>query len=150
MSHSPLVVVHRRGFTLVEVVVALAIVVTGALSLAGLSASAATIVARSRRTSEAVWLADGGVTHVQSRDLATAPESCLLQDSDGCVRFIDGLGQPTTDPRAPFSVRWSITRFTTGPDAAVIVACAVPAAERAATVSPAGTCVARLAMAGVP
>lgn len=147
--HEPLV--HgQRGFTLIEVLIAMAIVTTGALSLAHLTATVAALVTRSRHQSEAMWLADGGIATVQGEGGAGAPDACLLQDVDGCVAFVDASGQRTADPRAPYSVRWSVTRFTSTPMTAVITVCGVPARERAPAAFPPGTCVARLAMAGVP
>ena len=138
------------GFTLVEVVIALAIVTTGAVSLAALSAQAGEIVARARRQALATMLADGEVARLQGRGLAATAPDCLTRDVAGCVTFVDAQGQSTADPRAPFAVRWSATPFMFAPSATVLVVCAVSGPERSPTTGVPGVCVARMAMAGVP
>lgn len=144
------------GFTLVEVLVALAVLTTGALSMAALAADTARRVSVARQHGVAAALADGVLAQLQQRDLAATPPGCLTRDIDGCVIFYDAVGQPSRDPRAPFAVRWSATSLFTVPRATMIVACAVPVSERQPTpdrppsTALPRTCVARLAVAGVP
>lgn len=140
---------HRRaaGFTLVETLVALAIVTTGALMLAALALQTTDMVGRGRRHAVAAVLADAAVS--ERLDGGGTPNSpaCLTRDVDGCVEYRDAGGAAVPGPSAPFAVRWHAASLGASPvPAKVLTVCAVPEVQRAPAARPAGVCVVRVVM----
>lgn len=135
----------RRGFSLVEALIVLAVITTGLLALATVALQMTEHVARSRRHLLSAWLADEGVAmHARPPLMATAAD-CLLRDVAGCLETLDGHGRPVGT--APALVRrWRVARVAAAPSPAWSVAvCVVPADRRAAAAtSPVGACVARV------
>lgn len=134
-----------RGFTLVEALVALAVITTGLLAIASVALQVTESVAQSRRHLLSAWLADEGVAVHARRPLTVTPADCLQRDVAGCLETLDGRGRPTTS--APALVRrWRVSRVGAAPVAAwTVAACVVPADRRGvASAGPAGACVARV------
>jgi Tfp pilus assembly protein PilV len=134
-----------RGFTLVEALIALAVITTGLLALATVALQMTDRVAHSRRHLLSAWLADEGVALHSRRPLSATPADCLQRDVAGCLETLDGHGRPTA--AAPALVRrWRVARVATAPTPAWTVAvCVLPADRRtSAAAGPAGACVARV------
>ncbi len=139
-----------QGFTIVEAVVALAIVTTGVLGLAELATHVTQTVLRARRHTIAAVLADQGVSTRMAGPIAVTPVDCLQHDVAGCVEALDGVGRVTAGPPA-FLRRWR-TAAVGGvtPTAWGLTVCVVPVHERYGTGVAPGTCVARIAWEAVP
>ncbi len=138
------------GFTIVEAIVALAIVTTGVLALAGLATQVTTTVARARRHTIAAVLADQALA-VRAREPITAtPADCLQHDQAGCSEILDGEGRVTTGLPA-FVRRWRAAPIAgSTPSAWALTVCVIPAHERHGTGSAPGACVARIAWEAAP
>ena len=140
----------EQGFTIVEAIVALAIVTTGVMSLASLSTQVTAMVARARRHTIAAVLADQAVSVRLREPITATPADCLQRDLAGCSEALDGSGLVTTTAPA-FVRRWRAAPIA---GAAVgtwgLTVCVVPAHERhGAGVAP-GACVARIVWAAAP
>lgn len=133
-----------RGFTLIEAIVALAIVTSGVVSLAGLARQVTETVARSRRHLAAATFADAFVAIRAGTPLVPTAPDCLSRDVGGCFETLDGDGR-VTGGSAAFVRRWRIAAVAGAPVPAwSLTVCVVPADLRAA-VSPApGACLARV------
>ncbi len=139
-----------HGFTIVEAVVALAIVTTGVLGLAELSTHVTHTVLRARRHTMAAVLADQGVSTRMAGPLAVTPVDCLQRDVAGCVEALDGVGHVTTG-RPAFVRRWRAAALGgTTPPAWGLTVCVVPVHERHGTGVAPGACVARIAWEAAP
>lgn len=139
-----------NGFTVIEAIVALAIVTAGVVSLAGLTRQVTDTVARSRRHLAAAVLADAFVSQRLGEPMAATPSDCLDHDVGGCVQPLDGAGRPTTGGPA-FLRRWRILPVVaaTAPTWSLTV-CVVPVDERLAARPAPGACVLRVAAEVTP
>lgn len=144
---------HRtssRGFTLVEALVAIALVTSGVLAMAALAFQVTRQVAWSRERLVGLWLADAAMAvHLRPPLIDTAAD-CLSHDVAGCHDTLDGHGAPTAVAPA-YVRRWRVTTITPPPDGVWSVsACLVPAAARGRPGPLAGACVTRLVHGGTP
>lgn len=139
-----------KGFTLIEAIVALAIITSGVVSLAGLARQVTDSVARSRRHLAAATFADAFVATRAGTPMAPTAPDCLSRDVGGCHDTLDGDGR-VTGGAAAFVRRWRIAPVAASPVPAwSLTVCVVPADLRAA-VSPApGACVARVVVETAP
>lgn len=129
-----------KGFSLVEVLVAMSLVVASALGMAELFAVAtrvtqdaridttATFAAESKmaqlRALTLAWDADGA--SVTSPGLASSPATALTANTDGYVDYVDGSGAVVGAGVAPppagvFLRRWSIQPLPADPANAVVL-----------------------------
>lgn len=135
-----------KGFTIVEAIVALAIVTSGIVSLAGLARQVTESVARSRRQLVAATLADAFVSRRAGTALSATAADCLSRDLAGCFEALDVNGQPAPGDPA-FVRRWRIVAVAGAPAPAwSFTVCVVPGALRAIA-SPGhapGACVTRV------
>ena len=139
-----------KGFTVLEALVALAIVTSGVLSLAGLARQVTDIVARSRRHLSAAVLADAFVSTRVGRPIGATPPDCLDRDIGGCMEALDGDGRPTAG-LAAYVRRWRIAAISGAPSPAwSLTVCVVPADLRRATTPLPGACVARVVAETAP
>ncbi len=140
----------EHGFTIVEAVVALAIVTTGVLSLASLSSQVTDTVARSRRHTSAAVLADQAVAERLRQPLAATSAACLRRDTPGCVEALDDGGLVTAGPPA-FMRRWRAVAVPgVAPPAWGLTVCVVPVRERLGTGVAPGACVSRVVWEAQP
>ncbi len=134
----------EKGFTLIEAVVALAIITSGVVSLAGLARQVTDTVARSRRHLAAATFADAFVAIRAGTPLAATAPDCLSRDVGGCFDALDGDGRVTAGPAA-FVRRWRIAPVPAAPAPAwSLTVCVVPADLRGAASPAPGACVARV------
>ncbi len=135
------------GFSVIEAIVALGIIATSVVALAGLAVRTTDVVVRARQRSVAAQLADAGVTELAARGVAASSPGCLLADVSGCVEYRDVHGQVTGGPPAAYALRWHAAAVPASPvPATVLTVCAVPEAERAPGTPPAGACASRVLM----
>jgi len=138
------------GFTIVEAVVALAIVTTGVLSLASLAIQVTATVARARRHTIAAVLADQSVSARLRESITATPADCLQRDLSGCSETLDGSGLVTSMVPA-FVRRWRAAPIPgAAPSAWALTVCVVPAHERHSTGRAPGACVTRIAWEAAP
>lgn len=130
-----------RGFSLVEVIVASAILACAVLSVAQVMAVATSSTAGARGVSEATLLAwqkvdelrglaftfDDVGDPVTDDALAPSPGGTLSRDASGYVEYLDTLGQRLDDgglagrPRgARYRRRWAIALSSGSPDAVIL------------------------------
>jgi hypothetical protein len=139
-----------RGFTIVEAIIALAIVTTGVLSLVGLAHQVVDAVARSRRHLQAAVLADEYVALRYGAPLTGTATDCLERDLPGCVELLDAAGRVTTGTAA-FLRRWRISPVVGAPTVTwTLSVCVVPVAARRLTSPTPGACVSRVLHEGGP
>ena len=104
----------QRGTTLVEAVVAIALLAGSVVLLAGLSHMAVRSVTMAReRTLAAVF----AVLKLEAlcrdvRGLGTSPGDTLAQDTAGFVEYLDARGNVASAGPAPFVRRWSVSAMT--------------------------------------
>ena len=115
----------RRGFTLLEVVVALALLAGGLLAVARLMVVPSRTARQSRATTTATNLASQQVERLQSQawgctaegfpigDLALSGPGALEKDTDGFVDYLDADGAVVGSGLSPpsgamFTRRWSV------------------------------------------
>jgi len=140
-----------KGFTVIEAIVALAIVTSGVLSLAGLARQVTDSVARSRRHLSAAVLADAFVTTRLGRPMASTAPDCLERDVAGCMDTLDGDGRPAGGQAASFVRRWRISAVGVAPVPVwSLTVCVVPADMRRAVAPAPGACIARLVTETAP
>ncbi len=139
-----------RGFTLIEALIALAIVTTGLLALVGLAQHVTETVARSRRHLAAAVLANAYAGERVALPLAATPTDCLQRDRAGCVDRLDAAGQVTT--AAPvFHRRWQVAPVAGLPGPAwALSVCVVPVALRQVAIATPGACVTRVVSETAP
>ncbi len=112
----------QRGFSLVEVVVAMAIMITATVALAELSIVAVRANRVARSTTVATVLAVQKMEQLQSAgwtELTSSPPDALGQNTDGYCDFLDANGQTlgagTSPPvGAVFVRRWAIAPLPIG------------------------------------
>ena len=131
----------QRGFSLVEVVLAAALVTTAALAVAQLAvvASRANRVAQS--TTATTVIAEQKMEELQSAEwagLTVSPPGALGRNTDGYCDFLDGggrmIGSGTVAPMgAVFVRRWAIDRLTTA--ALVLQVSVVPMSDAGGAVA---------------
>lgn len=139
-----------HGFTIVEAVVALAIVTTGVLGLTGLATQVTDAVARARRHTQAALMADQAVSIRLAQPVTATPPDCLQRDVAGCVDALDGAGRIATGPPA-FVRRWRATLVAgASPPAWSLTVCVVPVHERRAPGPAPGACVSRIVWEPAP
>jgi prepilin-type N-terminal cleavage/methylation domain-containing protein len=130
-----------RGFSLIEVMVASAILACAVLSVAQVMAVATSSTADARGVGEATLLAwqkvdelrglaftfDDAGGPVTDDALAPSPGGTLSRDTSGYVEYLDTLGQRLDDgglagrPRgARYRRRWAIALSTGSPDAVIV------------------------------
>jgi prepilin-type N-terminal cleavage/methylation domain-containing protein len=132
------------GFSLIEVMVAAAILGCAVLSIAQLAATATSATASARGVSEATLLAwqtvdelrslawafdDAGVP-VSDAGLAPSPAGALSHDADGCVDYLDAwgqslgggaLGEGDRRPRGTrYRRRWAVVPSAGNPDLLIL------------------------------
>jgi Tfp pilus assembly protein PilV len=120
--------VRSAGFSLVEVVVATAIVVTGVASLAQLFVVAEEANAMAGTTSMSALLAQSKMEELRGAPgrLTPSPNEALLVNIAGCVDFLDANGtvlSASTDTPSAQTVyvrRWSIGSLPTRPSEIVL------------------------------
>lgn len=138
------------GFSIVEAIVALAIVTTGVLALASLATQVTASVVRARRHTIAAVLADQAVAMRLRLPLAATPTDCLQHDVAGCVEALDGGGRVTAGPAA-FVRRWRVAAIAgVVPPAWALGVCVVPVHERRSAGPAPGACIARVAWEAAP
>jgi prepilin-type N-terminal cleavage/methylation domain-containing protein len=149
MTASP----RKNGFTLVETIVATAIIATTLVALAHLFTIGAAQTLNNRYALPAITAAQGKLRELQALtwsygagapELAVSPARTLLEDVPGYVEYLDtNTGVTTTGGRqsAAFIRRWAIRpRTSTEPDTLVLQVCVY----RAPKGDPPGTCVASI------
>lgn len=109
---------HERGFTIVEVLVAVLILTVGLLGLA----SSAAMVTR--------MIGQGG-SYTEAATLATQQIEILQSQSASCANLLDG-----SRAAGPYAIEWDVTTATTTQNSAVRaqVFVTAPRAGRAARV----------------
>ncbi len=133
-----------HGFTVIEALVALAIVTSGVLGLAALAAQVTDVVARSRRHTTAALLADQGVAARVGGPWTSTPASCLQRDVAGCFERLDAQGLVTHNPAA-FVRRWRTAPLVSSvPRLWGVTVCVVPASLGGITGATPGACVGRV------
>lgn len=139
-----------RGFSLVEAMVAMAIVTTGVLALASLAQQVVDSVARSRRHLTSAVLADAAITVRLDGPLAATASDCLARDVAGCFDTLDADGQPAAAAPA-FVRRWRLSRLAPAPVPTwSLSVCVVPVDRRWTTGVAPGACVTRVVSAVAP
>ncbi len=139
-----------KGFTVIEAIVALAILTTGVVSLAGLAQQVTDAVARSRRHLAAAVFADAYVAIRAGAALAPTALDCLSRDVGGCHETLDDEGR-VTGGGAAFVRRWRIAAIPAAPAPAwSVTVCVVPAELRTAVLPTPGACVARVVVETEP
>jgi prepilin-type N-terminal cleavage/methylation domain-containing protein len=115
-----------RGFSLIEVMVASAILACAVLSVAQLVAAATSATAGARGVSEATLLAWQKLDELRSLTLAfddtggpvtdaslsPSPDGALSRDTAGYVDYVDALGEPLADEDtkgARYRRRWAVS-----------------------------------------
>lgn len=133
-----------QGFTLIEALIALAIVTGGMLSLVGLAQHVTGTVAWSRRQLAAAVLADAYVAQRAASTLTVTPADCLQRDRAGCFEPLDAAGHVTMG--APvFHRRWQVAPVAgLMRPAWSLNVCVVPVALRQVAIATPGACVARV------
>ena len=134
----------EQGFTVIEAIVALAIITSGVVSLAGLARQVTDTVARSRRHLAAATFADAFVATRAGQPFAPTASDCLSRDIGGCFDTLDAEGRVTGGP-AFFVRRWRIAAVAAAPAPAwSLTVCVVPADERVGVSPTPGACVSRI------
>jgi type II secretory pathway pseudopilin PulG len=118
---------RSRGFTVLEVTIALGLLAGGFLAVARLLIVASRLSAQSRATTMATWLAASRLEQLRSLawgcsadgaaigDVALSPPGALSADTSGFVDYLDGGGvvvgsglSPPPPGHAVFTRRWSV------------------------------------------
>ncbi len=101
---------HARGFTIVEAVVAAAIVITALGSLTQLAVVSRQVTTRSRAQSTAILLAVDKMEELRASFPVVSPADAVDRDVDG---FCDQSGA--------FTRRWSVQPLPSNPGSAVVL-----------------------------
>lgn len=132
-----------HGFSLVEAMVAIAIVTTGVLGMASLAQQVVDTVARSRRHLSSAVLADGLLAARLAGPLVATATDCLTRDVAGCFDAVDEEGRPAAAPS--FVRRWRTAPLVGAPVPTwTLSVCVVPVDRRDAGGVAPGACVARV------
>ena len=126
----------QRGFSLVEVVVAMAIMITATIAVAQLSIVAVRANRVARSTTVATVLAVQKMEQLQSAgwtELTTSPSDALVHNTNGYCDFLDRNGRTLAAGTSPpvgavFVRRWAIDPLATG-DALVIQVSVIPLSD---------------------
>jgi len=117
-----------RGASLVEVLVASAILATGVLSLVHLFALSATSNLTAKDTTMATILAAQKVEELRALGSALTETTgpTLVQNALDTVDHLDAAGAvvglgPQSPPRAVYTRRWSIARLSSDPEALFVI-----------------------------
>jgi type II secretory pathway pseudopilin PulG len=129
------------GFSLVEVLVATALVVIGIVSLAQLFGTSADRISSARAATLAVLFAEQKLEQIraQPEGPAPSPPGALLADTPGYVDYVDGRGVSFVDAvTSPpvlglYTRRWSVEPIS-GTEAVVLQVLVIPGAVRFVTV----------------
>ena len=134
----------ERGVTIIEAIIALAIVTSGVVGLVGLARQTTDGVARARRHLVAAALAESGLAERLAAPMLPTSVGCLERDTGGCVEPLDGHGRPHGSDEA-FIRRWRVTAVSGGvaPVWSMTV-CVVPIEQRRHEIATPGACVSRL------
>lgn len=140
----------EHGFTIIEAIVALAIVTTGVLSMASLAAHVTALVARARGHTLAALLAEQTLALRLHEPISATSGDCLQRDVAGCFETVDGAGLVTAVTPV-FVRRWRAAPIgSVAPRAWALTVCVVAAHERHMTGRTPGACVARIAWEAAP
>jgi Tfp pilus assembly protein PilV len=104
----------QAGSTLIEVLIATLVLVSGVLAMAQLFLAAAATNAAARQTTVTATIAAQTIEQILSTEMAVAPETVDHVDGSGHVRGRD----PDPPPEAVYTRRWSIDTLT--PDTLLI------------------------------
>ena len=115
-----------RGSTLIEVLVAMLVLMSGVMAMAQLFLVAAATNAAARQTTVAATLAAQKVEQLLSTDVAVTPESVDHLDASG--RILGSQDAPPSD--AVYTRRWSIESLTAD---SLVIRVRVGRSERAGT-----------------
>jgi type II secretory pathway pseudopilin PulG len=139
------------GFSLLEALIALAIVTSGVVTLAGLAVQVVDSVARSRRHLASAVLADAYLAARLARPLAPTPLDCLQRDVAGCHDVLDADGGLASGAAPAFVRRWRIAAVPGAPSVVFTLAvCVVPIeGRRVGGIAP-GACVMRVVSEVLP
>lgn len=120
-----------KGFSLVEVLVAMAVVATSATGLAGLLTLATRVVHQSRIDMVATAAADAKMAELRALPfgdfaLAPTPTSSLQTNAAGCVDFVDATGAMVSTGtnatgQSVYLRRWRIQPLPADPVNAVVL-----------------------------
>ena len=113
--------VHATGFSLIEVLVATAVVVVGVASLAQLVVAAANANRLARTTSTTLLLAEQKMEQLLGEtDSSASPLGALSVDTPGYVDYLDtsgvslGMSAVSPPPGTAYVCRWSIEPLPSG------------------------------------
>jgi prepilin-type N-terminal cleavage/methylation domain-containing protein len=112
------------GFSLIEVIVATAVLTVGVLGLAQLIVVSTVANRDARATTTATVLARSKMEELRAAPfdgLAASPPGVLAADTPGFVDYIDGSGAAVPSSAATFVRRWAITPLASDPLNAVIL-----------------------------
>ena len=123
----------QRGFSLVEVVVAMAVMSTAAMAIAQLAIMSVRVNRIARSTTVATVLAVQKMEQLQAAawaELAASPAEVLDWNTDGYCDFLDGNGRTLAAGTSPpggavFVRRWALSPIAAG-DALVIQVAVTP------------------------
>lgn len=128
----------QRGYTLVEVLVAMALLVVVALSAAQLFAATASAIRVARmKTSASAFAAARIERLISERDLRLSPPDALSRNEDGFSSYLDGGGVPVAavsgvPPGAVYVSRWQVAESLGREGVLVIQVLVRPVVEDAA------------------
>jgi len=118
-----------RGFSLLEVLVAVSILTVALSALAGLCAAATRANAVAGSMSVETILAGQKMEQLRALgwdEVAPSADDALVRNVPGACDFLDAAGRPLGDepdapPGAVYLRRWSIVPLPADPDAAVVI-----------------------------
>lgn len=112
------------GFSLIEALIATAVLTVGVLGLAQLLVAATTANAKARAATTAAILARGKLEELRSvpwAGLLPSPPNALTSDVPGFVDYLTPAGEPESRTNAAFRRRWAIEALPADPPNAVVV-----------------------------
>lgn len=131
-----------RGFSLIEALLASALIAGAVASLAAVVTTAASQTVAARRTLTALVLAQAKLEELRAipfrfgadgsradgEALARSPASALIEDHEGWVEDLDRFGGPVNDRQPPhYRRRWAVTSYVPfDVDALVLQVCVFP------------------------
>jgi prepilin-type N-terminal cleavage/methylation domain-containing protein len=127
-----------QGFTLIEVVVAIALLSTAVVTTAGLLVIGAKSVSAARMQTWATLLATDKLEALRATawtDLDASPSGTLTRDVPGFVDYLSARGEPADAGAAVYVRRWSISPLVADAANALVLQVVVwPGPVRLATV----------------